>query len=445
MTSRFNIRTNGVDDRQSSRTQDLSRACRGEGGARTRIAGAVVLLLLATPAVTWAAGLDWYVRRDHWQDTLQASLAARRQGGGARDLKFSDWSWVGPFAIPDNRELGKVFATRFAPETEPFDLAKPLDGSKRRWVAQPLWEDGVVNRIGKEEFAAYYVTRTITATSARRVKAHLGSDDAITVWLNGKQVLSHLVAHWCAPDQETVDLDLQAGENRLTIKITNGLLDAAFYFSLQPHTATADSLAHLWDQLIRDFPAAAQQIAWVRDDHLYGDQPPSRFYRYDDPQVTLRSGGKTHVDKSLRDSLPVSERPAHVGRWQYTIAGAPGGVARRSDQAGDEASVDFVGDSIALLHKEGRLERTLLLSREAEQLYGLAAVTLDGGPVEPGGPITRDDEGNAVIDTSRGAHVVLARGLTPGRHRVTVTNLGRPSHPGGSTAAAVLGFFAGVL
>jgi hypothetical protein len=249
---------------------------------------------------------------------------------------------------------------------------------------------------------------------------YLGSDDAITVWLNGKQVLSHLIAHWCAPDQETVDLDLQAGENRLTIKITNGLLDAAFYFSLQPHTATADSLAPLWDQLIRDFPKAAQPIAWVRDDNLYGDEPAARFYRYDDPQVTLR------------------------GRWQYTIAGAPGGVARRVDQAGDEASLDFVGDSIALLHKEGRLERTLLLSREAEQLFGLVAVTVDGRPVEPGGPITRDTEGNAVLDTSRNAHVVLARGLTPGRHRLTVSNLGRPSHPGGSTAVAVLGFFAGV-
>nr|MCU0874681.1 hypothetical protein [Pirellulaceae bacterium] len=72
MTSRFNIRTNGVDDRQFSRTQDLSRACRGEGGARARIAGAVVLLLLAAPAVTWAAGFDWYEKRDTWQDTLQA-------------------------------------------------------------------------------------------------------------------------------------------------------------------------------------------------------------------------------------------------------------------------------------------------------------------------------------------------------------------------------------
>ena len=85
----------------------------------------------------------------------------------------------------------------------------------------------------------------------------------------------------------------------------------------------------------------------------------------------------------------------------------PAALRGGADQAGDEASVDFVGDSIALLHKEGRLERTLLLSREAEQLFGLAAVTVDGRPVEPSGPITRDAEGNSVVDTSRNARAGL--------------------------------------
>ena len=41
-------------------------------------------------------------------------------------------------------------------------------------------------------------------------------------------------------------------------------------------------------------------------------------------------------------------------------------------------------------------------------------------------------------------NLVLARGLTPGPHRLTVTNLGRPSQPGGSTAVAILGFAAGM-
>ncbi|MHB0958691.1 MAG: HzsA-related protein [Pirellulaceae bacterium] len=381
---------------------------------------AVLSLLFVMPILTCANEPAWYVKCARWQDTLEASVAALRQGHAGHDLQLSDWSWVGPFAIPGSRDMDKVFATPFAPEIEPLDLGKPLEGTDFRWAIERQWKDATVNRIGTEEFAAYYVTRTITAPAARRVTAYFGSDDAITVWLNDKPILAHLVGHWCAPDQENADLNLHAGENRLTIKITNGVQDAAFYFSLQPHAVTANVLTPLWDRLIRDFPAAAQEIAWIREDGIFSDDPAVRFYRYDDPQVRLR------------------------GQWQYTIAGAPGGFARRSDQAGDEATVNFVGDSVALLHKEGVLERSMILSRDAEQLYGLAAITLDGQPVEPHSPIMHDGEGNSVIDTSRDAHVVLGRGLTPSPHRLTITNLGRPSHPDGSTAVAVVGFFVGV-
>ena len=80
-------------------------------------------------------------------------------------LQLSDWSWVGPFAIPDSRDLGKVFATPFAAESEPFDLSKPMGPGALRWVVQPQWEDGTVNRLGTAGFAAYYVTRTITASA----------------------------------------------------------------------------------------------------------------------------------------------------------------------------------------------------------------------------------------------------------------------------------------
>ena len=61
-----------------------------------------------------------------------------------------------------------------------------------------------------------------------------------------------------------------------------------------------------------------------------------------------------------------------------------------------------------------------------------------------------------MIDTSRGrltdvagrlgegyggaGRTPLARGLTPGRHRLTLTNLGQPSKPGGGTKVAVIGF-----
>ena len=67
----------------------ISLEYRGEGGGRTRIAGAVVLLLLVAPAVAWAAELEWYGKRDPWQETLLAALAAGRRGGAAREAKPS--------------------------------------------------------------------------------------------------------------------------------------------------------------------------------------------------------------------------------------------------------------------------------------------------------------------------------------------------------------------
>jgi hypothetical protein len=366
------------------------------GGQVTRRIHTVLLSLLALMAsIPSAAGLDWYMKQGDWQSTLQASLARYREGSlEGKDLRLSPWLCVGPFTIPDCRDLAQVFAKSFGPESEPADLAKTFSNGQLRWIAQPDWKDRTVTRISNVEFAAYYLTRTLTVSSARKIRVYLGSDDAITVWLNGQQVLAHLVGHWCAPDQESVDLDLKPGENKLVIKISNGVLDAAFYFSLQPNANTANTLAPLWDQIVRDFPAAAQQITWVREDNIFSEDAPARFYRYDDPQVTLR------------------------GRWQYTIAGSPDGFARRSDDAGAEATVDFIGDSISLLHKEGRLERSLILSRDAEQMYGLAAITLDGQPLQLTNAVARDHQGNSLIDTSRDARVVLARGLAPGPHRL---------------------------
>ena len=158
------------------------------------------------------------------------------------------------------------------------------------------------------------------------------------MWLNGRQVLSHLVGHWCAPDQETVDLDLQAGENRLTIKITNGVLDAAFYFSLRPHAATANVLAPLWDQLVRDFPAAAQQIAWVRDDGIFSDDAAH-------PLLPLR--------RSASDDSAAS--------GTYTIAGAPAALRGAAIWPVPRRRWISWATVLRCIHKEGGLERSLML------------------------------------------------------------------------------------
>jgi len=376
------------------------------------------ILLVQSTAQTAAkasgAGLaEGYQKRSTWEETLEASLASIEQAPAANGLKFSPWSSIGPFAIAKTSNLHQLCSAQLPPEVEPINLAKEC--GKLYWAARPDWRDGTVTRLGKASSSAYYLTRTITSPEARRVKVYLGSDDAISVWLNGKQVLAREVARYCAPDQEVVDLGLSAGENRLTIKITNAVDDAAFYFSLRPNGAAGEALRPLWGQLVRDFPTSAQQLAWVREDGIF-ERTTSRFFRYDDPLVTLSAS------------------------WQFTATGSPDGIALRSDAEGDSASVGVIGDHLTPVHKFGPMERLYILSKEAEQVYGKAALTLDGRPLPMDTAIKRDSKDRSVIDTGRGPCQTLSAGIAPGLHRLTFTNIGQPGDGNHSNVVAILGF-----
>ena len=130
----------------------------------------ILVLLLVTPAVTCADGPDWYVKRSTWQETLRASL---RSSDKIRcRTRSATLGLVLDRPVRGSRQSrpGQVLATLFAPETEPLDLQKSFEGEKLRWAAEPQWKDGTVNRLGTAEFAAYYVTRTITAPASCRIK-----------------------------------------------------------------------------------------------------------------------------------------------------------------------------------------------------------------------------------------------------------------------------------
>src|SRR5262249_4968876 len=59
----------------------------------------------------------------------------------------------------------------------------------------------------------------------------LGSDDTLTVWLNGEKLLAENVYRAAAADQSRVTLKLKPGKNNLLLKICQGTGDWAFYFA----------------------------------------------------------------------------------------------------------------------------------------------------------------------------------------------------------------------
>jgi len=151
---------------------------------------------------------------------------------------IQDWLLVGPF---DNAK-GAGFATAFGPEQDQTKAAYPgLGGKEVAWArairpGQPALGKGAVNLRGRfagvnDDATAYALTK-ITADRDRTVTLFTGSDDTITAWVNGEQVLAKNVYRGAAPDQDRADIQLKKGENALLLKICQGTGGWEFYARL---------------------------------------------------------------------------------------------------------------------------------------------------------------------------------------------------------------------
>jgi glucose/arabinose dehydrogenase len=191
-----------------------------------------------------------YVRRETREETRRASLEA----SGTFTLPPA-WQLIGPF---DNTGL----ATVYPPERE-IDLEARYDGKgeEARW--RPFeFPDGQVHSLqqfGQSNQCVCYLYRRIDAERAGRVRASLGSDDGLVVWLNGQELLRSDAARPAAADQEFVNLDLREGRNDLLLKVANQGGDWAFYFK---PALPARIEARLERMLDRDFPPAGEAAHW---------------------------------------------------------------------------------------------------------------------------------------------------------------------------------------
>jgi len=142
-------------------------------------------------------------------------------------LQFGEWHSIGPFKA-DSFEA--AFKKSFEPETDP-DLSRTYQEGKLKWVPQPGWEDGKLHGELTGENSANYLFRTIKVDTARPLMLSLGSDDGIKVWINGKAIHLNKVTRALAADQDKVTIQLQAGENKVLMKIVNASGGSGFYFN----------------------------------------------------------------------------------------------------------------------------------------------------------------------------------------------------------------------
>jgi hypothetical protein len=163
-------------------------------------------------------------------DRAQADWEARwlASEGKADGLRLGVWHEAGPFVVTDS---ASAFAREFGPEKEKaFDPATRFSDGKISWKPRPGWKDGTTQALSGE-LGATYLHRTIGVDAARTVGLYLGSDDALKVWVNGKEVFSKDTRRSVAANSDTVNAALRAGENDVLLKIVNHGGMAGFYFS----------------------------------------------------------------------------------------------------------------------------------------------------------------------------------------------------------------------
>ena len=226
-----------------------------------------LLILLFISSVTFCQNPDYYVKKDNWIATLIASretfIKQQQEVNTRFKLSLGAWYSVGFFPA----KPGNSFDEKFPPEND-NDLNQQYDNGKYTWEKQK-WADGTIINFPALVNSVVYLQRDINCDRDTTIKAYFGSDDGLKVWLNNNLIINHKIDRGCSPNQDTADLKLTKGNNKLFIKVNNNQGGFAFYFSLFEH----DPKEYLWSLIERDFPEIndLMEISWVRNDNIWND------------------------------------------------------------------------------------------------------------------------------------------------------------------------------
>ncbi|MBI2299422.1 MAG: hypothetical protein HYU66_10855 [Armatimonadetes bacterium] len=115
--------------------------------------------------------------------------------------------------------MGRLFRDKAPAEADP---------DKSTWSIVPgglLSDQGIVDLDLADFFGgnrALVLRTVITSDAAKDARLEIGSDDSITVYLNGKVVHAHDVGRPHGYGQDKADITLQAGRNPMLVKLVNG-------------------------------------------------------------------------------------------------------------------------------------------------------------------------------------------------------------------------------
>jgi hypothetical protein len=165
---------------------------------------------------------------------------------GPSEPKLGAWHMLGPLDNTGQRGFDTPH-----PCEKQIDLKAMYVGKDNERIAwkETKFTDGAANNLAlfkpqHNAQAAVYLYRSIEVAGSVDVPVSLGSDDTLSVWLNGEKILANNVYRAAAPDQDRVTLKLKPGKNDLLLKVCQGDGDWAFCFAAQkPEAAPPRGIA----------------------------------------------------------------------------------------------------------------------------------------------------------------------------------------------------------
>ncbi len=177
---------------------------------------------------------------------LAAAQAKWESDDGLKRVTPNPWSVIGPF---QSENFEAAYKQAFPPEVK-VDLAaaynkagKQVPDGKLKWTRSKRFADARPVPLSPQPFSATYLFRTINSPTARKLTVSLGSDDSLKLWHNGRLSIEKQITRGVTPNQDMVELDLVAGENRILLKIINLGGASGYYFRAVQTSLPAPVLA----------------------------------------------------------------------------------------------------------------------------------------------------------------------------------------------------------
>jgi hypothetical protein len=191
-----------------------------------------------------------YVKKATRAETAAATLASF----GLPNLG-GKWFYAGPF---DNKG-NAGFDAAYPPEKK-VDLKATYEGkggAKVEWKEFAGFKAGRMTDLDKlfpkaKNDAVVYLYHEFTSPKAFKWALSFGSDDTLSVFINGKRVHHEGHVRPAAPDQDRVTIDVKEGKNELLVKV--GQVGGEWRVYVAPELPEVVS-ASVRKRLDRDFPA----------------------------------------------------------------------------------------------------------------------------------------------------------------------------------------------